>query len=74
MPSYVRQVTNFRNRKKANGQWSSPAPFVGPIFVVVGYSALPFEYTPWLFLIFLLDPDTFNSSRLLQKAGAIIHR
>ncbi len=58
LANYVRQVTNFRNRKKENGKWSSPAPFVGPIFVVVGYSALPFEYTPWLFLIFLLDPDT----------------
>jgi len=56
--SYVRQITNFRNRKKEKGKWSSPAPFVGPIFVVVGYTALPLEYTPWIFLIFVLDPDT----------------
>ena len=56
--SYVRQITNFRNRKKENGKWSSPAPFIGPVFVVVGYAALPFEFTPWIFLIFMLDPDT----------------
>ncbi len=58
LASYVRQITNFRNRKKENGKWSSPAPFVGPVFVVVGYAALPFEFTPWIFLIIVLDPDT----------------
>ena len=58
LTSYVRQITNFRNRKRENGKWSSPAPFVGPVFVVVGYAALPFEFTPWIFLIFVLDPDT----------------
>ena len=56
--NYVRQFTNYRNSKKKNGKWSSPAPFVGPIFVVVGYAALPFEFTPWIFLICVLDPDT----------------
>ncbi len=56
--SYVRQITNYRNSKKKNGKWSSPAPFVGPIFFVVGYATLPFDFTPWIFLIFVLDPDT----------------
>ncbi len=56
--NYVRQITNHRNSKKKNGKWSSPAPFVGPIFVVVGYAALPFGFSPWIFLIFVLDPDT----------------
>ena len=56
--SYVRQITNFRNRKKENRQWSSPAPFVGPLFIIVGYSALPFEFSGWLFLVLVLDPDT----------------
>ncbi len=56
--NYVRQFTNYRNSKKKNGKWSSSAPFVGPIFVVVGYAALLFEFTPWIFLIFVLDPDT----------------
>jgi uncharacterized membrane protein HdeD (DUF308 family) len=58
LASYVRQITNFRNRKKENGKWSSPAPFVGPVFVVVGYAALPFEFSSWIFLIIVLDPDT----------------
>ncbi len=56
--NYVRQIANFRNRNKKNGHWSSPAPFVGPLFVIVGYSTLPFEFSIWLFLVIVLDPDT----------------
>ena len=56
--NYVRQITNFRNRNKKNGQWSSPAPFVGPLFIIVGYSMLPFEFSNWMFLVIVLDPDT----------------
>jgi len=57
--NYVRQVSNYRNSKKENGKWSSPAPFVGPIFIIVGYAALPFEFSGWIFLAIVLDPDTF---------------
>jgi hypothetical protein len=53
--NYVRQIANFRNRK---GHWSSPAPIVGPLFIIVGYSALPFEFSNWIFLAVVLDPDT----------------
>lgn len=56
--SYVRQIANFRNRNAENRQWSSPAPFVGPIFIIVGYNALPIEFSNWIFLVFILDPDT----------------
>ncbi len=55
--NYVRQVANFRDRKK-EGQWSSPAPIIGPLFIIVGYSALPFEFSNWIFLAVVLDPDT----------------
>lgn len=56
--SYVRQWRNFRNRKDKNFQWSSPAPFVGPLFIIVGYSTLPLEFSDWIFWVFVLDPDT----------------
>jgi hypothetical protein len=55
--NYVRQIANFRNGKK-EGHWSSPAPIVGPLFIIVGYSALPFEFSNWIFLAVVLDPDT----------------
>jgi len=55
--NYVRQIANLRNRKK-EGRWSSPAPFVGPLFIIIGYSALPLEFSKWIFLAFVLDPDT----------------
>lgn len=56
--SYVRQVTNFKNRDKENSSWSSPAPFIGPVFIIVGYAALPIEFSKWIFLMIVLDPDT----------------
>ncbi len=56
--SYVRQIRNFKNRKKENGEWSSPVPFVGPLFIIVGYSMLAVEFSNWIFLTIVLDPDT----------------
>ena len=56
--SYVRHITNHRNRNKKDAPYSSPAPIVGPLFVIVGYTALPFEFSNWIFLVILLDPDT----------------
>lgn len=55
--NYVRLITNYRNRKK-DGHWSSPAPIVGPLSIIVAYSALPFEFSNWIFLAIILDPDT----------------
>ena len=55
--NYVRLVANYRNRKR-DGHWSSPAPIVGPLFIIVGYSLLPFEFSNWVFLAIILDPDT----------------
>lgn len=55
--NYVRLIANYRNRKK-DGHWSSPAPIVGPLFIIVGYSMLPFEFSEWIFLAIILDPDT----------------
>jgi hypothetical protein len=54
--NYARQVSNFRNRK--GGRWSSPAPFVGPLFLIVGYNALPLPMSDWIFIVALVDPDT----------------
>ena len=56
--SYVRQVANYRNRNKVDAPYSSPAPIVGPLFIIVGYMALPFEFSNWIFLVIFLDPDT----------------
>ena len=55
--NYVRLIANYRNRKEG-GHWSSPAPIVGPLFIIVGYSVLPFEFSNWIFLAIILDPDT----------------
>ena len=55
--NYVRQVSNVRSRKN-DGHWSSPAPFIGPLFILVGYAALPIEFSNWIFLVIVLDPDT----------------
>ena len=55
--NYVRQISNFRNRKK-DGHWSSPAPILGPLFIIIGYSALPIDFSRWIFLAVILDPDT----------------
>ncbi len=55
--NYARQVSNFRNRNK-DGGWSSPAPILGPMFVIVGYATLPVEFSNWVLLAAVLDPDT----------------
>ena len=55
--NYVRLIANYRNRKEG-GRWSSPAPIVGPLIIIVGYSLLPFEFSNWIFLAIILDPDT----------------
>ena len=55
---YSRQIHNFKNRRRKNASWSSPVPFVGPIFVLVGLNALSVELSAWALLIFALDPDT----------------
>lgn len=56
--SYVRQILNFRNRNRADAGWSSPAPFVGPIFTLVGLTLLDVDLPTWSWLIFVFDPDT----------------
>ena len=58
--NYVRQVSNIRNRKKV-GHWSSPAPIIGPLCIIVGYTALPIEFSSWIFLAVILDPDTVRT-------------
>ena len=35
-----------------------PGPVVGPALVVVGYLVLPVEFSKWIFLVIVLDPDT----------------
>lgn len=56
--NYIRQFHNYRYRKTGTGQWSSAVPFFGPLFVIVGYSSLPVEFSNWIFLVMVLDPDT----------------
>lgn len=55
--NYVRQISNIR-KSKISGRWSSPAPIVGPLFFIVGYAALPVEFSKWVFLVIVIDPDT----------------
>ena len=56
--NYHRQIMNFINRHKKDRGWSSPAPFVGPLFIIMGYSMLPFDFWAGLLWIIVLDPDT----------------
>jgi hypothetical protein len=56
--SYSRQIQNFRNRGRANTPWSSPAPFIGPIFVLVGLTMMSVDLPAWSLLLFVADPDT----------------
>lgn len=53
-----RQVLNFKNRKNKDAKWSSPLPFVGPLFVIMGYSMLPIDFNTWILWVIVLDPDT----------------
>ena len=53
----IRQITNFRNRNREDAP-RSPAPFVGPVFVIAGYALLPVPFSAWVFLALLADPDT----------------
>ncbi len=59
--SYIRQFTNFKNRHKENASWSSPTPFVGPVFVITGFIMLPLVPSNWIFIVIILDPDTVIS-------------
>ena len=56
--NYIRQISNFRNRHKTDARHSSPAPFVGPLFIIVGYFLAPVSFSKWIFLVFMFDPDT----------------
>lgn len=56
--SYMRQIANYRSRNKEDRQWSSPVPFIGPVLVILGYFLLPIEFSNWIFLVIVLDPDT----------------
>jgi hypothetical protein len=56
--AYIRQIGNYKNRRTRGGKCSSPAPFIGPIFVMVGLTWLSVDLSAWLLLLFLLDPDT----------------
>ncbi|MEE8405310.1 MAG: hypothetical protein V3S17_07955 [candidate division Zixibacteria bacterium] len=56
--SYLRQVQNHKNRDNPKASYSSPAPFVGPILVILGLTLVSVELSPWMLLLFVLDPDT----------------
>lgn len=55
---YYRVLHNYKEAKKENGQWSSPTPIVGSIMFLLGYLLLPFEHSPWILLIILVDIET----------------
>jgi len=56
--NYIRQIKNYKDQNKEHASYSSPAPFAGPIFVIVGYSVLPLEFSNLIFFVIALDPDT----------------
>lgn len=56
--AYIRQFHNYKVRKTGVGKHSSPAPFIGPIFVIVGLTLLSVKLSVWVWLLFLIDPDT----------------
>ena len=53
--NFIRQ---FNNAKKKDGKYSSPAPFIGPLCIVIGYAILPIKFSWLIFLAFVIDPDT----------------
>lgn len=56
--NYVRQITNYRNRKQGIDKHSSPAPFIGPLAFFFGWLFFFNSMNRGVFLVFLLDPDT----------------
>ena len=58
LTNYARHFENYLNKKKKIHKWSSPAPFFGPIFIILGYLILPIVFNFKIFWIFLLDIDT----------------
>lgn len=56
--SYVRQYHNYKNRNRPGAPHSSPAPVVGPIFIIFGLKFAGVEPRMWFWFFFLLDPDT----------------
>ena len=58
LANYVRQISNYLNRNKKERRYSSPAPFIGPVLIILGYFAFPIEFSIWILFILLLDPDT----------------
>ena len=60
--NYYRQFKNFKNRNQVDASWSSPTPFIGPIFIIMGYSMLPFVFPSWIFWIIVFDPDTLKTT------------
>ena len=34
------------------------SPFIGPVLVILGYFALPIEFSKWTLLVIVFDPDT----------------
>ena len=58
LANYVRKIANYRNRNSEDRSWSSPAPFIGPVFIILGHLTLPIEFSKWVFLAVIVDPDT----------------
>jgi uncharacterized membrane protein YkvA (DUF1232 family) len=56
--NFLRQLNNYRNRKNKRNGWSSPAPLIAPIIIVLGYFVLPIDFNPIVLIVFLLDADT----------------
>lgn len=56
--NWAAQFQNYRNKKKGIEKFISPVPFVGPIFICMGYEFAGFSFTWFVFLSFLLDPGT----------------
>ncbi len=56
--NYVRQIKNFRHGRQGTGDWSSPAPLLGPCAVLLGSLVLPLHLGWWVLIAFLADPDT----------------
>jgi len=58
LQNYTRQFNNAKNAKMKNGKHSSAAPFIGPIGIILGFLIFPVKFSPLIFLVFVIDPDT----------------
>ena len=64
----ARQIHNFRESRKENGKWSSPAPLIATVAFLTAWNLAPTSLPSWGLLFLLLDVDTLVFLVMVPKA------